>query len=135
MFFCVRVLNRIYAVFQFWIMNLNVGNYAIKHEETRHRNANRLDPNPLTQSLPLCLHFILQIIMWHKLSYACPIIMNFLEDWGVGIVYQPTMFQLHRLINNGDLLSDRHHWKHTQTDTQTDTQTHTQIETDTLPTY
>ena len=26
--------------------------------KTRHRKANRLDPNPITQILPLCFHFI-----------------------------------------------------------------------------
>ena len=32
----------------------------------------------------------------------------------------PTKFQLHRLINNGDLLADRNRWKDRKTDTQTD---------------
>ena len=47
--------------------------------------------------------------------------MNFSEDRGVGIIYLPTKFQLHRFINNGDLLLDRNHWK--------DVQTHTEIYT------
>ena len=46
----------------------------------------------------------LKIKVWHKLSYVCPIIMNFSEDWGVGIIYLPTKFQLHWFISNGDLL-------------------------------
>ena len=68
--------------------------------------------------------------------------MNFLEDRGVGMIYLPTKFQLHRFISNGDLLSERNHRdKHTHrhTDRQTDRQTHkhtyTQTETDSLPIY
>ena len=57
--------------------------------------------------------------------------MNFSEDRGVGIIYVPTKFQLHWLINNGDLLSDMNRWKHTHShkhthtymDRQTDRQT------------
>ena len=58
-----------------------------------------------------------------KLNYVCRIIMNFSEDWGVGIIYLPTKFQLHRFISNGDLLSDRNRWKcaHKRTHRQTDT--------------
>ena len=61
----------------------------------------------------------------------------------MGIIYLPTSFkfQLHRLISNGDLLSDRNRWKHTHTptnththtDSQTHTQTNTQTKSDTLP--
>ena len=39
---------------------------------TRHRKA-----NPLTQLLTFVPLFITDHEMWHKLSYACPIIMNF----------------------------------------------------------
>ena len=57
--------------------------------------------------------------MSHKLRYACPIIMNFSEDRGVGIIYLPIKFQLHRLINNRDLLADSNRWTNTQTETDT----------------
>ena len=52
----------------------------------------------------------------------------------MGIIYQPTKFQLNRLINNVDLLADRSRWKHihTHTYTHTHTHTHTQTESDTL---
>ena len=59
----------------------------------------------------------------YRLSYACAIIMHFSEDRGVGIIFLPTKFRLHRFINNGDLLSDRNHWKHTHRDTHTETDT------------
>ena len=55
------------------------------------------------------------------------IITNFSEDWDVSILYLSTEFELDRFINNGDLLLDRNHWKHT------DRQTYTQTESDTLP--
>ena len=74
-----------------------------------------------------CLHLWLRIKMCHKLSYACSIIMNFLEDWGVGIIYPPTKFQFHRFIINRNLLSDRNRWKHIHT--------HRLTESDTLPKY
>ena len=45
----------------------------------------------------------------------------------MGIFYLSTKFELDRFTNNEDLLSDRNHKKHTQTDTQT--------ESDTLPIY
>ena len=73
----------------------------------------------------------LKIKMCHKLSYACPLIMHFLENWGVSTIYLPTKFQLHRFINNGDLLAD----KNRLTDTHTDTHTDTQAETDTFTIY
>ena len=57
--------------------------------------------------------------------------MNISEDRGVGIIYLPTKFQLLRFISNGDLLSDRNHWKHIHTDRHTNTQT----KTDTLPIF
>ena len=41
------------------------------------------------------------------------IIMNFMEDWEMGIIYVPT--ELHKSINNEDLLSDKNHRKHTLT--------------------
>ena len=47
---------------------------------TRHRKAKRLDANPLTQLLPLCLHFMTRNKNLHRLSYAYPIIMNFSKD-------------------------------------------------------
>ena len=64
------------------------------------------------------------------------IIMNFMEDWEMGIIYVPT--ELHKSINNEDLLSDKNHRKHTHTHTHTHTNTYTrtqskrEIETDTL---
>ena len=70
---------------------------------------------PLLSYFPYVFILWLKIKMWHKLSYACPIIMNFSEDWGVGTFYLPK-FQLHRLINNGDLLADRNRWKDTHRD-------------------
>ena len=48
--------------------------------------------------------------------------MNFSEDRGKGIIYLPTKFQLHRFIDNKDLLADRNHWKCTHTQTESDTQ-------------
>ena len=96
--------------------------------EARHRKANRLDPNPLTHLIPLCLNFMNKNKKKRvKLSYVCPIIMNFSEDRGVGIIYLPTKFQLRRLIRNRDLVSDRNRWKHSHTHThsQTDRRTHT----------
>ena len=45
----------------------------------------------------------------------------------MGNFYLSTKFELDRSANNGDLLSDRNHWTHTETDTQT--------ETDILPIY
>ena len=53
------------------------------------------------------------------------IIMNFSEDWDVGILYLSTKFELDQFANNGDLLADRILWKQIQT--------HTQTEYDTLP--
>ena len=41
------------------------------------------------------------------------IIMNFLKDRKVGIVYRSTKFELDQCINNEDLLLDRKHWKRT----------------------
>ena len=38
------------------------------------------------------------------------IIMNFMEDWEMGIIYVPT--ELDTSIINEDLLSDKNHWKH-----------------------
>ena len=48
------------------------------------------------------------------------IIMNFSEDWDVGILYLATKFELDQFTNNGNLLSDRKHWKHKHTHTNTD---------------
>ena len=39
-----------------------------------------------------------------------------------------TKIELDRFTNNGDLLSDRNHWKHRQTDRQTHTDTESDIE-------
>ena len=73
---------------------------------------------PLLSNFPCVFILWLKIKFWHtsKLSYAYPIIMNFSEDWGVGIIYLHTKFRLHRLINNGDLLADRNRWTDTHTD-------------------
>ena len=62
------------------------------------------------------------------------IIVNFSEDRDMGILYLSTRFELDWSTNNGDLLSDRNWWKHTQTHqhthihTHTHTHTHTQID-------
>ena len=64
--------------------------------KTRQRKANRLDPDFLTQLLPLCLHFMTK--NEEILRYACPIIKNFSEDRFVGIIYLPTKFQFHMFI-------------------------------------
>ena len=84
---------------------------------------------PLLWYFPCVYNLWLKMKMWHKLSYACPIIMNFSEDWAVGIIYLPFKFQLHRLINNGNLLSDRNRWKHTDKQTHTDRQPDTDTQT------
>ena len=77
--------------------------------------ANRTDSFQISllSYFPFVYNLWLKIKMWHKLSYASLIIMNFSEDWDVGIFYLFTKFELDRFINNGDLLSDRYHWKHT----------------------
>ena len=52
------------------------------------------------------------------------IILNFSEDWDVGIFYRSTKFELDWFTNNGDLLADRIRWQshtHTQTETESDT--------------
>ena len=98
--------------------NLTTSNIKRERQQiTRHPKGNILDPKPLTQLLPLCLHIMIEKKMWHKLSYACTIIINFsgdfLEDWGVGTFYLYTKVQLHRLINNRDhkhLLFLCHSW-------------------------
>ena len=61
-------------------------------------------------------------------------IINFSGSCVVVILYLFAKFELDRSTNNGDLLSDRNHWKQrhtTKKDRQTDT--HTQTESDTLP--
>ena len=85
---------------------------------------------------PLVELFPLTISLFAHYFIACVFIMNaitknFSEDWDEGIFYLSTKFELDRSTNNGDLLSDRNHWKHRQTDTQADTQ----IESDTLSLY
>ena len=52
------------------------------------------------------------------------IIINFWYDGDVGIFYRSIKFELDRSTDKVDLLSDKNHWKHRQTDTQTHTETH-----------
>ena len=47
------------------------------------------------------------------------IVMKFLEDQDVGILYLSTKFELDSSSNNGDLLSDSENWKRTQTNKHT----------------
>ena len=64
-------------------------------EDTMYIDTNKASqsepPYSVTSLVPL---FMTDHEMWHKLSHACPIIMNFSEDWGVGMIYLPTTFQL-----------------------------------------
>ena len=46
--------------------------------------------------------------------------MNFSEDLDVGTLYISTKFELDWFTNNGDISSDRNHWKRTQTRTETE---------------
>ena len=67
------------------------------------------------------------------------IIMDLLEDQNVGTLYLSTKFEHDRSTNNGDLLSDRKHWKrrhthiHTHSHLHVKTQTHTHTDKDILP--
>ena len=61
------------------------------------------------------------------------IIMNFMEDWEMGIIYVPT--ELDTSINSKDLLSHKNHWKHIHTNTYTRAQSKIEIETYTLPIF
>ena len=65
--------------------------------------------------ISLLVSFILACVFIEK-----AIIMKFSEDLDMGILYLSTKFELTWSTNNGNLLSDKNHLKHRQTDTQTE---------------